>query len=339
MSEDIIIAGWGAVSPAGWTSAELADATLNQDSLPVTEEGRGEGAPMRRFRTVPTQTEIPTWMRHARLRRSSPVARYAVSAALSALGDQPVEKETLGVIFVTMNGCVGFSRRFYSEVLTNPAFASPILFPETVFNAPSSHLSSLLGSPAVNFTLIGDSAQFLGGLDLAVQWLQEGRVPHCLVVASEEMDWLSTEALGLFPGRRIAAEGAAAVYLRPGNESGAIRIEEITAPVLMSSTENRASAAAQMRAALGDRNVDSRTVVCDSRCGSSVWDRPEENLWRGTDVTVFSPAQWLGDASGVAAGWQTVLGCELLKRNQFETAIISALGCSEQALAAVIKRV
>ena len=339
MSEDIIIAGWGAVSPAGWTSAELADATLNGQPLPITEDSRGEGAPLRKFRTVPAQAEVPAWMRHARLRRSSPVARYAVSAALSALSDQPVEKETLGVIFVTMNGCVGFSRRFFSEVLTNPAFASPILFPETVFNAPSSHLSSLLGSPAVNFTLIGDSAQFLGGLDLAVQWLQEGRVPHCLVVASEEMDWLSTEALGLFPGHRVAAEGAAAVYLRPGSDAGAMRIEHITTPVLMSSSENRTSAALRMRGTLSDQNLDARTVVCDSRCGSAVWDRPEEQLWAGTDAFIHSPARWLGDSSGVAAGWQTVLGCEFMKRNLSDTAIISAVGCSEQALAAVLKRI
>ena len=339
MSQDIVIAGWGAVSTAGWTAESLADVALARVSLPYLEECRGEGAPIRRFRSVPAWSEIPQWARHARLRRSSPVARYAVSAALSALGDLQVERETIGVIFVTMNGCVGFSRRFFSEVLANPALASPILFPETVFNAPSSHLSSLLVSPAVNYTILGDSAQFLGGLDLAAQWLDEGRVEHCLVIASEEMDWLSNEALGLFPGNRIAADGAAAVYLRKGNLSDGVILEEITSPVLMSSSVNRAEAAQEMRQSLGFApRANERTLICDSRCGSAIWDAPEANLWHDISASIHSPSQWLGDAASVNAGWQTVLGCELLKRQEADAAIISAVGCSEQAVAAVLRR-
>lgn len=339
MSQDIVIAGWGAVSPAGWTAGDLADVALARVHLPHSEESRGEGAPLRRFRSVPALSEIPQWARHARLRRSSPVARYAVSAALSALGDLAVERETIGVIFVTMNGCVGFSRRFFSEVLANPALASPILFPETVFNAPSSHLSSLLASPAVNYTILGDSAQFLGGLDLAAQWLDEGRVEHCLVIASEEMDWLSNEALGLFPGNRLAADGAAAVYLRKGNPSDGVILEEITPPVLLSSRVNRVEAAREMKQSLGYApRSDDRLLICDSRCGSAIWDAPESNLWNELSASVHSPSQWLGDAASVNAGWQTVLGCELIKRHEADAAIISAIGCSEQAIAAVLRK-
>ncbi len=330
MSREIIIAGWGAVSPAGWTAAEMADAVVEQKALPVTEERREAHAPLRQFRAVPAQVEKPQWLRHARLRRSSPATRFAVSAALQALGAAQIDKETLGVIFVTMNGSVTFSRRFFGEVLENPALASPILFPETVFNAPASHLGSVLESPAANYTLLGDSAQFLVGLDLAVQWLLEGRVPHCLVVAAEELDWLSNEALMLFPGRRVAAEGSAAMYLTMGAAADGFRVEQITESFLMSGRQSRAAAAEKMLAQL---DASAAKVVCDSRCGSEAWDAAEKGT--GSGVQSHSAARWLGDGFGVAAGWQAVLACELLRRRSAGTVAISGVGCSQQAIGAV----
>ena len=331
MNRDVIIAGWGAVSPAGWNAAALADAVTAKLSLPVSEDRRSEEAPVRRFRPVPAPGEQPAWLRHARLRRSSPATRFAVSAAFEAMAASDLPKESLGVIFVTMNGSVNFSRRFFAEVLENPALASPILFPETVFNAPASHLSSVLTSPAVNYTLIGDSAQFLRGLDLAVQWLLEERVPHCLIVAAEELDWLSNEALQLFPGNRVAAEGAAAAYLKLGAANEGVRVEQITDAHLMSGRQSRAAAAKLM---LDELTVATNAIICDGRCGSDVWDAAEPAI--AGSQSAFSPAKWLGDSFGVAAGWQSVLACELLKRGVADAAAISAIGCSQQAIGALL---
>lgn len=333
MTRDVIIAGWGGVSPAGWSAAALADAVSGEVALPITEERRDADAPLRRFRAVPAMNCQPPWLRHARLRRSSPATRFAVSAAFEALASSGLPPESSGVVFVTMNGSVNFSRRFFAEVIENPAFASPILFPETVFNAPASHLSSVLSSPVLNYTLIGDSAQFLRGLDLAVQWLLEERVPHCLVVAAEELDWLSSEALQLFSGRRIAAEGAAAVCLKLGTPDEGIRLEQLTDAFLMSSRQHRAAAAARMHREL---TVPDRAVVCDSRCGTPAWDAAESDIAPG--ARRCSVGRWLGDGFGVAAGWQSVVACELLHRGAADRAVVSAVGCSQQAIGAVFGR-
>ena len=340
MSDEVIITGWGAVSPAGWNAGLLADAVLEQKSLPVTEERRTPEAPLRKFRAVPPMPESPPWLRHARLRRASPAARYAVGAALEALrGAAPGEGETLGVVFVTMNGSVTFSRRFFAEVLENPALASPILFPETVFNAPASHLGTVLGSAAMNYTLLGDSAQFLRGLDVAVEWLIERRVSKCLVVAAEELDWLSNEALLLFPGRRIAAEGAAAMCLQlASGDAAGPRLEMITEAMLMGSGQTRAQAAMKMRAALGEHPAKAGAVLCDSRHGSPAWDAAESRAFGDCNLAAHSAARWLGDGFGVAAGWQSALACELLHRHAADSAIVSAVGCSQQAIAAVLAR-
>ena len=335
MSTTIHITGWGAVSPAGWTARELADAAIAKASLPVVEERRTEDAPCRLTRPVPAPAGQPAWLRHARLRRSSPAARFAVSAALEALGSSGAAPQT-GVVFVTLNGSVNFSRRFYAEVIENPLLASPILFPETVFNAPSSHLSSLLESSAPNYTLIGDSAQFLGGMDIAAQWLAERRVEQCLVVASEELDWLSTEALDLMPGRRVAAEGAAAVLMTSRAPEGCgrrIALDQITPAILMRLGVDRLRAAAQMRAAL---ELPASGILCDSRCGSAAWDAPEAAAWAGWTGERHSPLAVLGEGFGVSAGWQMVHACEVLERGRGPAAIVSALGGSQQAIGAVL---
>src|SRR4029079_3700582 len=117
--------------------------------------------------------------------------RYAVVAAVEALGADAAPERTgrLGLILCVMSGGVPYSRRVFDEVLKDPPSASPLVFPETVFNAPSSHLATLLGTTAINYTLVGDPGAYLQGVALGADWLQRGRVDGCLVVGAEEIDW------------------------------------------------------------------------------------------------------------------------------------------------------
>jgi hypothetical protein len=334
MSAAIHIRGWGAVSAAGWSARDLADAVLEKRSLSVKEDRRAPDAPLCRTRAVPALPSQPDWLRHARLRRSSPATRFAVSAALEAVGGNHFESPP-GIVFVTMNGSVNFSRRFFTEVLENPLLASPILFPETVFNAPSSHISSLLASPATNYTLIGDSAQFIGGLDVAAQWLCEGRVKDCLVIAAEELDWLTSEALHQMPGERVASEGAAAAWLSadsPSSVKDAVIIEQITDAIMIREGVTRDKAVKNMHAMLSPAPG---AALCDSRCGHPVWDRAESQTAEDWSGPTFSPLTVLGDGFGVSAGWQSVLACELLARKTTSAVAISAAGGGQQAIGAV----
>ena len=135
----------------------------------------------------------------------------SLRAATEALGGSPGGPP--GVVFCTACGGVNYSRRFYDEVLRDPAVASPLLFPETVFNAPASHLAAVLATSAPNYTLVGDAGVFLHGLALAAGWLADGRVECCLVVAAEEVDWINADALRHFQKSATLAEGAGAVLL------------------------------------------------------------------------------------------------------------------------------
>src|SRR5438034_9501773 len=234
-TETIFVHGIGAVSPAGWGVLPLREALAKGEPLPVKELARPGWTRSLRVRPVPPPSPHPSFLAHARLRRTSPITQYAVAAALEALGGDAARVSSgslrLGMVFCVMTGCVNYSRRFYDETLKDPATASPLIFPETVFNAPSSHLASLLGTTAINYTLVGDPGTVLQGVALAADWLLSDRIDGCLVVGAEEMDWLTAEAVGLFAHSAQISDGAGALYLRrDAGQNPGVELREVTDP-------------------------------------------------------------------------------------------------------------
>lgn len=341
MSSDIHITGWGAVSPAGWSTAELYEAVMKKTPLPMTTECRSEGAMKRNFCKVPALAAVPDYMKHPRLRRSAPATRFAIHAAVEALGParfvlaQQGELK-LGVIFCTMSGCVQFSRRFYSEVLDNPLLASPILFPETVYNAPSSHLSALLASPEMNYTLVGDTAQFVRGIEIARQWMEDDLVQACLVVTAEELDWVSDEAWMLFHRSGAAAEGAAAVLLEKSGKEG-IHIKHLTETQTYGNLVSRQDAVQRVKAELL-AHASAGASLCDGLGAGQRTDRTEAAAWQDWKGDRISVRPVLGEGFGVTSGWQTVMACERLQRGVNDEVIVNAVGLSQQAVGIVLSR-
>ena len=222
----IYVHGWGAVSPVGWGITSLV-ASLATDQRPKsTPIQRPDGFTIL-VHKVPIRNPRPSFLARPRLRRASPIAHYIVGAGLEALGlnDRPSESKRVGVICSVMGGSVIYSERFYGEVLAEPRTASPLLFPETVYNAPASHLSSVLGSTERNYTLVGDQTGFLDGLSTAATWLNEGLVESCVVSGGEEVGWATAEAGRLMSPFQIA-EGAGAVLL--STQPSPVRLKLIT---------------------------------------------------------------------------------------------------------------
>jgi hypothetical protein len=330
----IRITGTGAVSPAGWGVATLMEA-LDSGARPALCElsrerksGPPVVTPVLRVPPVP-----PTLPKSPRLRRVSPISKFAVAAAVEALGQERMAKAAagelrLGVVCALLNGCVNYSNRFFGEVLADPAVASPILFPETVFNAPSSHLSSLFNSTAPNDTILGDSAEIFTALEIATEWLRRGDCDGVLVVAPEELDWLSAEALGFYSREAVPAEGAAALYLEIGGEGP--QLLAIPDPVSLAPGVDRADALRVVLAAGGVVD-DGRTLLADSRSGVARFDAAEDLAYAGWSGPRISVRETLGEAFGASSGLQVVAAIEQLRRGTAERAWIATLGGNEQA--------
>lgn len=344
MSEMTCITGWGAVSPAGWGASALAAAVNAAVPLPFTKENRGGDAPERRCRRVPAPAAIPEWMKHPRMRRTTTVARHAVAAAMEAIGAERLQSAQsgawrVGVVFCTMNGCVQFSRRFFNEVIHDPRLASPILFPETVYNAPASHLSALLNSREMCNTLVGDSAQFIRGMEMAAMWLEDGEVDAALIVAAEELDWLSDEALMLFDKQGIAAEGAAAVLMeRCGPDADRrVCLSHITQTLTYGREVSRHHAAQRvMRELCAFEQASGRSLLADGLGAGNRADAAEQQAWSGWKGLRASVRPVMGEGFGITSGWQVVHACESLAAGSCDQALISAVGLGQQAVGAVL---
>jgi 3-oxoacyl-(acyl-carrier-protein) synthase len=237
----------------------------------------------------------------------------------------------LGVVFCVMSGCVNYSRRFYDEVLRDPATASPLVFPETVFNAPASHLAALLGATGINYTLVGDPGMFLQGLALGAQWIGRGQMDACLVVGAEEGDWLTSEASALFDPALVVSEGAGAVYLK-GATAGPVLLDSVTDAFSFHDSSGKLNAAAQMQQELTQAGaVD---WLCDSRTCCAVTDGAETAAWAGTVMPKWSVKQFLGESFAAASAWQCVLACERVASGAASAAGVSVVGCNQQAIGA-----
>jgi len=333
----IFIHGIGAVSPAGWDVSSMRQALDGGAPLAnaaLERPGWKRPLPARR---VPQPAPKLAFLAHARLRRTSPMSLYAAAVAMEALrnaGHIPSAGHRLGIIFCVTAGCVQYSRRFYDEAWRNPATASPLLFPETVFNAPASHLSALLESPCVNYTLVGDPGTFLQALALAAGWLWDGRVDSCLVVGAEELDWLTADAYRHFSRGIACGEGAGAVYLScqsPADNLGTELIA-ITWPRQYLNGMSRAQAIREMRAELPSAGADA--VLCDSLAGWPARDRAEMEAWSDWKGARLSPRRVLGEGLMAAGAWQCVAALDRLRQGRHSTALVSMTGSHQQAIGA-----
>ena len=364
----IFVAGLGAVSPAGWNVAALRDALDKGEPLQVQALPRPGWEKPLPARLVPNPPVRPEFLAHPRLRRSSPITHYAAAAALEAVAglrtDPAAKNCRLGIVVCLQSGCVQYSCRFYDETLKNPATASPLVFPETVYAAPASHVAALLGNVVLAHSLVGDPSAFLQGVLLGIQWLDENHVDACLVIGAEETNWILADALWHLDRHAIVSAGAGALCLcREAKSSCGVELAAITDSHTYSARRNRMQAAAAMRNQLGEFDCRARReectperlvtssptkgdkigknspgeLLCDGIGNSPRTDAAELAAWRDWTCPRISPKRILGEGLMAAAAWQCVSACDAVAGGRFAAASVSLVGSNQQAIGARFK--
>ncbi len=316
--EKIAVCGAGVVTPAGWGVAAMRAALAG--GAPVESQpflgADGTDLAFRRRPVPKPETKLP-FLRHPRLRRSSPAGRFLAAAALEAIGDRSAELGRLAVVVTSYTGNVNYSQRFYREVLDDPATASPIVFPETVFNAPASHLSALLETDEVNYTLVGDESQYIAGLELATRWLLDDEADSVLVAATEESDWLTASALDLFRPGTVVGEGAAALLLGRSDRAE-VEVGCLTDVHTITANRSREAALREMRGQL------------QGQAGDPVYQSGHEGaLWGDWDGVRHCIGEVFGEGFGVSVGWSCVAAVASLQAGEADSALVSGAGTNQ----------
>ena len=347
------IAGMGWVTPLG-SGVEQVWNRLVKGETPVAESisnPLGKDYPVFRVPAAAT-AQAPA---HPRLRRSSAISRFAAVAGLAALADADVKLDEksasrTALIFAVSNGGVIYTKRFYHDIVeSGPQAASPLLFPETVFNAPASHLAAILGINGASYTLVGDGAVGTLALKMAEDLMAGEELEYCLVVGAEEADWLLCDAYHKWrllrsappiepfadpPRGMILSEGAGALLL---SRSGAIEIEKISSGTNFSHRRDAPAALDKVYAELCQPPPD---LIAASANGTFI-DRAERAA-----ISKYSPAapiysvkQALGESVGASTLWQTIVAGQALltervpgfaESTPIRTAVVSACGLNQQ---------
>ncbi|HEX8309758.1 MAG TPA: beta-ketoacyl synthase N-terminal-like domain-containing protein [Chthoniobacteraceae bacterium] len=335
----VCIAGLAWVTPLG------AELDIVWDRIERGE--RGEVKPLenpethRLYEYAPVPPKLVEQLgRNPRLRRSSAISYFAVAAGLAALENagSPVTPENAprtAVVFAITDGGVLYTRRFYEQIAKQGAqAASPLLFPETVYNAPASHLAALLGIDGASYTLVGDNSVGLAALHFATQLLETSDLEQVVVVGSEEVDWVLCEAYRdwrLTGNQVLLSEGAGAVVLK---RSGG---PELRVHPGVSYFRRREAGAALEQALAGFSN--GAHLVVGSANGTFVDELESSALSRlGVQAPVIHPKHSLGEAPGASALWQIVTAALAVEKRGLGSALVPVLGYNQQASAALITR-
>jgi 3-oxoacyl-(acyl-carrier-protein) synthase len=326
------LAGLGWVTPLGSTIDGVWAKLLVGAEAEATTLGESLGEKSCRAFPVPPEA-IAEAARHSRLRRSSAISRFAVVAGLSALRDAALELDEASaartaLIFAISNGGVIYTKRFFHEIVkSGAAAASPLLFPETVFNAPASHLAAILGITGASYTLVGDGAVGILALQMAEDLMANPQLDRCLVVGAEEADWLLCDAYRRWrllraeppiepfarrPKGMILSEGAGAVLLA---RAGALEIERIHPG---GNFARQREAVRQLDSICRALKSEAATDILVASANGTFIDEAERAAVANyfSEAAVYTPKPALGESVAAGALWQLICAAEALRTQQ-----------------------
>jgi 3-oxoacyl-[acyl-carrier-protein] synthase II len=335
------LAGFAWVTPHGtdlasvWSRIQRGERAEPQ-LLRNPETGR-----MHRHLPVPMKC-VEAVGRQPRLRRASAISHFAVAAGLAAIEHAglkvtPEFAAGTALIFAIGDGGVFYTRRFYEGIVKQGAnTASPLLFPETVHNAPASHLAAALGIDGPTYTLVGDATVGLAALKMAEQLLDLGGVERCVVVACEELDWILCEA---YRDWRLAgscgallAEGAAALVLTRAAGRARIAVHD---GIPFFRRSEAAAALDRVLADLGAHGPFDTVVSC--RNGTFIDAAEASALAKYSPAArVLAPKLTLGESLGASALMQIVNAALAVETDGAQSVVVPVLGWNQQASGAVV---
>jgi 3-oxoacyl-(acyl-carrier-protein) synthase len=227
---DIVITGWSAITCAGIGLEPVVAALRAGESFlhPVpAEAGVGEGRTWGRADGFRAGDFIPP-LKARKLDRCSQFTVAAAGLALKDAGIVPREvgPERVGIALGCGFGGVGNSAEFLTGYFESGAEGlQPLLFPNTVSNAPASNASIEWGLKGPNVTLVQRLCSAESAFMLACRFIAEGRADVMLTGGADDLLPIiaqGLDALGqLTSHARNFADGAGILVLESARHAAA----------------------------------------------------------------------------------------------------------------------
>jgi 3-oxoacyl-[acyl-carrier-protein] synthase II len=202
-----------------------------------------------------------------------------------------LDRSRIGVVCATGLGCLELTEAFLQSAADNGwSQTDPIIFPETLGNAPASHVARRLELSGPNVTVSSRGQAGECAFLHAASLLRHGQADQVIVIAGDTLtrtayEWYEVAGLGFIPSEAVTAmvlEHESARPMRPYARLRSVRLAAGKEPftgirkVLAELAGNRAvrcdvfdrSAAAVIREALGD----AATIVTEGDVGRGLGD-------------------------------------------------------------------
>ncbi len=256
-------------------------------------------------------------------------------------------QQRTALLFAASNGGVIYTRRFFAEIAERGTQAgSPLLFPETVYNAPASHIAAALGVTGTTSTLVGDATVGIAAIQFADDLLATDQCDLAVVVAAEEADWITCEGYGFW---RLASldgpaipfgitglvfgEGAAALVLaRAPDHEAPTRTLRLTRSRTYHDRAHAVATLADLITALTSDHTPDRVIA--SANGSRL-DHIESGALaaRLPDTPIVTPKRALGESFTASALAQVVHATR-----EPGTSLVTTVGTNRQLAALVVEK-
>ncbi len=220
---EIHVTGIGSVSPYGTIEGVITPRAIEPRAITAwTTSGAQRAYLVEPFRP----TDVVPGLKTRRLDRLSVWSLVAASLAVRDSGldwngvDQCFERSRFAVVFGTGLGCLELTEAFFRSASEHGwSQTDPILFPETLGNAPAGHIARHLGVRGPNLTVSSKGSAGECALGQAVSLLRNGQAETALVLAGDALtqgsyEWY--EAAGLVARGLAPSEGVAAFLLQQG---------------------------------------------------------------------------------------------------------------------------
>lgn len=258
-------------------------------------------------------------------RRLDRLSVWCLVATALALADARLDlngenRSRIAVVLGTGFGCIELTEAFLQSAAANGyAQADPIIFPETLTNAPAAHVARIFGIRGPNITLSHKGLSGEGALMQAASLLRGGQADVAIVLAGDTLtrtmyEWfeaagvLSSAASGAAPAPAsfsperdgfVPGESATAVVMESADRArsrGASVYATFRAGFMAS--DPRAGASVTRRALASSSPSNVRMVVASAN-GSVALDELEGTTIRevfGGEAPVIAPKSFLGES-------------------------------------------
>lgn len=301
----LVISGIGPLSPLGTGREAYWEAVLRGASCIQEVSGFSSLRDTKGSRIA--GQEIEKYVDDRRFRRAADISKYAIAAVRLAMGDAGIGSlrgEETGLIVAVTHGAMQYTEEYHRALVTGGAEdVSPILFSDSVLNAPAGNVALCFGIQGAAHTVVGSVSAFIKGIMLAERLMDAGLLKRVIVVSAEELNELSFFCRTAFEGTPLS-EGAGALLIEREDPSSTgepyCRIAGHGAFFDPLHMEHAFEKAVEGALAMGGITmddvkfafIDAPPDLCDGRLGS---------------VPSGSITQFTGNAFCVSAAWNVIL--------------------------------